>query len=692
MMKVLISFWRKGYFYILLAGLFLVVFLVDTHKGMYDWGKEMSYFNVIKISLTQYHSLPLFWWNPQGYGGYPAISVSSFFLANPETFSFSPFVLLLFWLDTLFFMKLLVCAFCVIGIMGILKLSSKLNWQDGQRRIFLALFLFSPIIIQHIAIGYFPWINLYLFPWLMVFLIDEDIFKRVLGCASILALTLLQGGVHPFVWFVFFVGFYSVVRFIQKPGLHFILFMVALTILSMLLSFVRLSTSAQTFADFKQNFFNGYSLNGFITWGLTPPVFTPANMDDIESYIESYNNGVPYWDGAIYWGAVLPLEIILFVVLVDKKIFHKEEQNDSRSVALFSIAIVSFLITLLSFGNLYQNLISGIANWIRIPSLEAMEKYPFRFAILGYFGFALVISHYYQEILITIKKPLQFLSEFLAGQKKKPIRVQNHRYFRWFILALIFFSFLFLTSVLIRNLFFSWLEPAIQSAYRGEGYAWLAGLMSQRSSIPITAYLQKATSLYASLQNILRIVVLLGWGIYLVLRFSKPLADFLFPIFESLHKQMGVLLEVIVVIPLLFASIMWMRVAMATPIKGALPDDLLAPQIDVQPPSPFNLITTPSQLSILLENPMENQEILLSKIKFSDRRFLQVDDPKIKWFNGNGFLGLMSGNDPLIVIKVNSDSYQPALWITLGSWLFVICFAAIYSYKEKIRNRVENHS
>ncbi len=169
MMKMVINFWRKGYFYILLAGIFLFVFLVDSRIGMYDWGKEMTYFNVIKISLTQYHSLPLFWWNPQVYGGYPAISVGSFFLANPETFSFSPFIFLLFWMDTLFFMKILVCVICAIGIIGILKLSRKLKWQDGQCRIFIALFLFSPIIIQHLAIGYFPWLNLYLFPWLIFF-------------------------------------------------------------------------------------------------------------------------------------------------------------------------------------------------------------------------------------------------------------------------------------------------------------------------------------------------------------------------------------------------------------------------------------------------------------------------------------------------------------------------------------------
>ena len=684
MMKMVINFWRKGYFYILLAGIFLFVFLVDSRTGMYDWGKEMTYFNVIKISLTQYHSLSLFWWNPQVYGGYPAISVSSFFLANPETFSFSPFIFLLFWMDTLVFMKILVCVICAIGIIGILKLSRKLNWQDGQCRIFIALFLFSPIIIQHLAIGYFPWINLYLFPWLIFYLIDEDIIRKVLGCSSILALILLQGGVHPFVWFVVFIGFYCVVRFIQKPGFRIILFMVALIALSTLLSLVRITTSAQTFADFQQKFFNGYSLNGFITWGLTPPVFTPSDMDDIEPYIESYNNGVPYWDGAIYWGAVLPLVLILFIVLADKKIFHKEEQNDTRQMALFSIAIASFLITLLSFGHLYQNIITGITDWINIPSLQAMEKYPFRFAILGFFGFSVVISHYFNEILFVLIKPIVAFLSFLSMQKEKPKNVRNYEFFKRFFLSLIIVSTLYLISILIRNTFFSWLEPTIQSAYRGEGNVWLAGLMSQRLTIPITAYVQKAHALYAGIQTILMIVMLSGWGIYLLLRFSRPIATFLFPLFQFLQKRMNILLEVILVFPLLFASAMWMRVALATPTSSFLSSTLLPPQIEVQPASlSVTITTTPSQLSFVLQKPIENQKIILSKIKYSDQRFLQVDDPKINWFNSNGFLGFSTGNDPLIVIRVKPQSYLPALWITLATWFLVISVAAIHYYMKK---------
>lgn len=54
MMKVFNIFWRKGYFYIFLAGILLFIFLIDSRVGIYDWKKEMAYLNLIKISLTQF--------------------------------------------------------------------------------------------------------------------------------------------------------------------------------------------------------------------------------------------------------------------------------------------------------------------------------------------------------------------------------------------------------------------------------------------------------------------------------------------------------------------------------------------------------------------------------------------------------------------------------------------------------------
>ena len=245
-------------------------------------------------------------------------------------------------------------------------------------------------------------------------------------------------------------------------------------------------------------------------------------------------------------------------------------------------------------------------------------------------------------------------------------------------------SVLFLVSLLIRSAFFSWLEPAILLAHGGTGNSWLAGLMSQRLTIPVAAYVQKAHTFYAGVQSILLLVALIGWGIYLLYRFSRKVSYFLIPPFQFLQKRMNILVEIILVIPLLFSSGMWMRVALATPYKQNLSADLVSPEIEIQPSSSIVVLTTtPSQLIIALEKPSEIQEITLKSIKYSDLRFLQVDDPGIKWFEDNGSLGLSKGNNDLISISVKPQSYLPAFWITIASWLLVIGFSTFYYFKNK---------
>ncbi len=45
-------------------------------------------------------------------------------------------------------------------------------------------------------------------------------------------------------------------------------------------------------------------------------------MDDIEFFIEGYIDGVPYWDGAIFWGLAPPCFSIPFLFLY----FEREQK------------------------------------------------------------------------------------------------------------------------------------------------------------------------------------------------------------------------------------------------------------------------------------------------------------------------------------------------------------------------------
>ena len=184
---------KYGYMLIFLAA--LAIFLFYPNVGIYDWDKEVLYVSYIKTSLLEFKQFPMFLWNSNQLAGYPAVDQSAFFAANPETMLFTPFLPLLLFLSPAVFLKLLVVLNGIIGVVGLLLLGKKLNWQPSQTRIFSALFLLSPIVIQHVAIGYLPWINLFLFPWLLYFLISDDLISHSLGSSMVLAVMLLQGGV-----------------------------------------------------------------------------------------------------------------------------------------------------------------------------------------------------------------------------------------------------------------------------------------------------------------------------------------------------------------------------------------------------------------------------------------------------------------------------------------------------------------
>jgi len=192
-------------------------FLFYPNVGIYDWDKEVLYTGCIKVSIQDYHQFPLFLWNSSQLEGYLAVRY-----------------------------------------LGIMALSKQLKWEVGQTSIFSALFLFSPIIIQHVSIGYLPWMNLYLFPWLLYFLADEDAIKRCIGSGLVLALVLLQGGLLVFVWLVFFTVFYLLLLAIVRKKGH-ILWSIPLTLgSSALMAFPRLYLSMQSLADFAQRFVSVY--------------------------------------------------------------------------------------------------------------------------------------------------------------------------------------------------------------------------------------------------------------------------------------------------------------------------------------------------------------------------------------------------------------------------------------------------
>ncbi len=673
---------KYGYILIFLAA--LLVFLFYPNVGIYDWDKEVFYISYIKTSLLEYKQFPLFLWNSDQLAGYPAVDQSAFFAANPETMLFTPFLPLLFLLSPAVFLKLLVVLNGIVGIAGLLLLGKKLNWQPAQTRIFSALFLLSPIVIQHVAIGYLPWINLFLFPWLLYFLLSEEVVTRSLGSSMVLAVVLLQGGSHIFVWMAFFTALFELCSAILKKKIKHLLSIFLIFPVGFVLALPRFYLSLQSFASFSQRFFSGYSLRAFFQWGLIPPFFTPASMDDIEFFIEGYIDGVPYWDGEVFWGVVILLVVLLplYFLYIQKqeKQFYKAKKNS------LAVTITSFILWLLSLGNLYEKVITFFSEMLRLPALEGMEKYPFRLAIMAYYGFVFVIADSWLDL------PDLFIkvgAELKRGFEKTGVLFlcfcdwlkKHSRVFCWLAVVLVGLS---LIIILVQPVLLSWLHAQITLAYSGDGFSWLAGRMEKAGSIPLGRYLVKASTFYGYVRHFLVGLTAISVLIWLlgVIKIQKS--------GEKKEKKVRSylplwLLEVFLVAPLLLAFGMWWRVSFATPQNTSAILEMKAPEVIMaSEDDPANVeILSYSPLTVLL-NVSEIQEdtsFTLNSVPAADTGFLEIQSGDAEFFDLDGRLGIQSKQEGDLIISVDQSFVLIPSAVALCTWL--LCGGILLRKKQK---------
>lgn len=665
----------QKYFYILIFLAALFIFLFYPNVGIYDWDKEVLYVSYIKTSLFEFKQFPMFLWNSNQLAGYPAVDQSAFFAANPETMLFTPFLPLLFFLSPAVFLKLLVVLNGIAGIVGLLLLGKKLRWQPSQISFFSALFLLSPIVFQHVAIGYLPWINLFMFPWLLYFLISDDFITHSLGSGMVLAVVLLQGGLHIFVWMVFFVVLFELcTAVLRRKAVHF-LSILLIFISAITLALPRFYLSLESFASFSQRFFSGYSLRAFLQWGLVPPFFTPASMDDIEFFIEDYIDGVPYWDGELFWGAVILLAILLpFYFLY----LHKQKkQIRSGKTNSLSVTVASFILWLLSLGNIYEKVITFFSESLRLPALEGMEKYPFRLAILAYFGFAFVIADSWLDLpdfFVNIGAELRHWFEkagviFIqfCGWLKK-----HDKLFHRLAVVLVGLS---LIIFLFQPLLLSWLHAQIGLAYSGGGLSWLADRMERAGSIPLERYLAKATTFYGYVRHLLvglSVVSVLLWllGIIKIRKADKKKAR------KSQSRFPIWILEVLLVVPLLLAFGMWWRVSFATP-QNTLPVwETKTPEIftavDDDPAEIELLSYSPLSLHFTISGIQENTIIIVDSVSAVDAKFLVIQSGDAEFLDRDGKLRIQVGQEGDLLISVDQRYVLIPSAIALFTWLVCV--------------------
>jgi hypothetical protein len=372
-MVFLRRFWRSGALYLFLAGLLYLYIAVAPGIGVYDWQKELAYFAQIKDALGNLPHLPFYWWGvPDSISWYPAVAHSHIFVGNPETWLFSPLAFLLLTMKVTTFAKILPLIFFLIGLTGAFKLRRLLDWTDAQWRLFGLVFFFNPLFIQHFAIGYTPWLNLFLLPWLVYFLLTPKRFERYLGLPATLAIGLLQGGSHVFVWFSFVVGLYYAFKAGQERSWRVVREGLLIMSGAALLGWARLFTTLVGYGSFAQSALPGYSIGNWLFWSTVPPVglnyAAPNNL-----FLATVMDDIPSWDAGLYLGA-LPLLVIGLLWLMRRRysIWSQRQQPDmSRLVG------VALVLGLLSFSYLWTT----ITFVFGLDLLMSAEKYSFRLLI-----------------------------------------------------------------------------------------------------------------------------------------------------------------------------------------------------------------------------------------------------------------------------------------------------------------------
>ncbi len=661
------KFWENGYIYTATICLLYVIYALNGRVGIYDWAKEISYFQYIKTSLGSYHSLPFFWWSKiESVSSYPAVAHTSNFISNPETLLFSPFIPFICFMNTVAYVKFLSVIHFFIGLTGLFLLRKRLQWNNLQFRVFLILFLFSPVIFQHLSIGYTPWLNLFFFPWLVYFLADKKHVNKIIAISIILSFILLQGGTHVFVWFAVFIFLYSFFCAYFEKKWQYLFHMLIIISMVLLLAYIRIYATATTYSDFHQDFSPGYNPINFIFWALVPSFLIPP-VDILFKKIILF--GIPSWDGGIFWGMSL---LMLVVMIFNYKSFNSSSAslNEKQLAQLnyHSIFITSAVLFFFSFFSVYEVFIK-IINWIiYVPFLDGVEKYPFRFAIPAFMGFSLVISFYAENIWERmdewIRKKKYLLGFFSILTDKMPI---------FSFLVLLLSGLCLGISVLSSNRIQEYLNMIITAAYNGTGYLWLTSLMKGKNNISLEYYLSYLETMYWQLQTGLIIIFVLSTMAFIVLKIHKK--------YQSVFKGLPYWkYEMILSLPLLFSSIMWLVVAISTPMDHYPLQDVSPPKITIIPQIDKNklkIITSPQKLIINQAEYSNVKKYVFPEIKASDSKFFDITTKNADMVETDGFFSIKPFNSDPIELTFITKNYMQALGVTIVAWLSVISFLII---------------
>lgn len=671
----IIQFWERGYLYIALACIIQILWIMSDNVGVLDWIKEIAYFEYFKTAFTDYHTLPYFWWNIlEEVAWRPPIPGTSAIIANPETALFSPLSPFLYLFSAQTYIKLYIFIQFLIGVFGLFALKRKLNWNNSQFRIFVVLFLFSPIIMQHLSFAYFTWYNFYLFPWLIYFVADRRMSVGIVGSAAVLGLIVLQGGIYIVQYMGLFYLLYEIFHVIFEKAWTRVLRIFTIPLLAGLFSFARIYITAYAYGDYVRPWveIDAYNIPFFLFYALIPTVTIPP----INLFFHSDFLGwslTPH-DSGQFWGlAIIMLTMIVFRYKKIVKNANSQQQGGLNYNAIFIAASFLFII---SFYQIWY-LIMRAVSVLNIPLFESIKNHGIRFIMGSYFGFALLLANYSKGIW----------KEFHQFVETKFWQISKKVMMRTFHIILFGMGFIVIFLRLFKSIITSKFNEVITGAYNNTGHFWLRQKMEGINENSLEFYYFRFDMVYSAIILWLFIIFGVLFLAFLLIYFFKKKRK----LFEPMIVRFPNLkFELLLAIPLIFSTAMWTNLASSVPydsynVLPVMPPKILVDSyVNIDPPE---IEVTPSQIIVKPVDDVKVNGYIFLQIPATDYKHFEIISNNAILFDKNEQLMLKPLDNKPIEMQFRTEGVRKSLIITLFSWgLATIFMITVFVRNRKIKN------
>ena len=340
----------------------------DIQYNFHDWAEVNAPRMAFIGDAVRHGKLPLHMLNSSALRG-----LTDRFMVIPDVI-LSPQVVLLAFMSVGTFVMIDVWLLYTCSFLALLWFRRKYSLSLGIFAVLFILFNFNGHIISHYAVGHITWGGYFLFPWLLVLLVQlfdgEKSWKWVAQMSTLLFVIFLQGSFHHFIWAYLFLFLLSVTFW--KYALQIIKALVCGAFLSM----VRILPPLLSLGVFDTDFYGGYPYFKYITQAM---IFE-RSPDSIQPFA-NFESNLGFWEFDLFVGYMGFAFIICGIALWIYQMIRKRK--------LSPLFIPSLVLIYLTVGDHYQFL-------VQLFFAFGAERVTTRMIILPFVF-----------ILISITKPVQ---------------------------------------------------------------------------------------------------------------------------------------------------------------------------------------------------------------------------------------------------------------------------------------------